>query len=428
MSESRDSAIKLFGKTIPLQPTGEHPPITDCGGDGGREEEKDLQENEAPPNTENQDQELANSEGKPEPPPLPPTPTDSSKPSPPDAATESSSQPEQKSSNTSSSEPKEKTLKKPDKILPCPRCSSMDTKFCYFNNYNVNQPRHFCKKCQRYWTAGGSMRNVPVGAGRRKNKNSSCHYRNLTVPSPSLRAVGANNSGTVLSFGPDAPLSKSMASVLSVGDQTMKDRTRNGVIVPENGAEKSSGSSVIERNSEEERRINSKEKTAEKCQGIGNQFPSPCLNGTAWAYNPFYAQSFAIPLYPAPYWGCTMPANWTIPWASNFAVNTNSPTLGKHSRDGNGIKEDNTNKAGNRNAAPQEKCVWVPKTLRIDDLDEAAKSSIWAMIGIKNGERGSVFNAFQTKVDAKDYSAENLQLLHANPAAFSRSVNFHESS
>ncbi|XP_044461102.1 dof zinc finger protein DOF1.5-like [Mangifera indica] len=60
--------------------------------------------------------------------------------------------------------------KRPDKIIPCPRCESMETKFCYFNNYNVNQPRHFCKGCQRYWTAGGALRNVPVGAGRRKTK------------------------------------------------------------------------------------------------------------------------------------------------------------------------------------------------------------------------------------------------------------------
>ncbi|XP_028764967.1 dof zinc finger protein DOF1.5-like [Neltuma alba] len=60
--------------------------------------------------------------------------------------------------------------KRPDKIIPCPRCNSMDTKFCYFNNYNVNQPRHFCKGCQRYWTAGGALRNVPIGAGRRKAK------------------------------------------------------------------------------------------------------------------------------------------------------------------------------------------------------------------------------------------------------------------
>ncbi|KAH7856348.1 hypothetical protein Vadar_000462 [Vaccinium darrowii] len=75
--------------------------------------------------------------------------------------------------------------KKPEKIIPCPRCKSMETKFCYFNNYNVNQPRHFCKGCQRYWTAGGALRNVPVGAGRRKNKppcrglagfSESCFY------------------------------------------------------------------------------------------------------------------------------------------------------------------------------------------------------------------------------------------------------------
>ncbi|KAL1815005.1 hypothetical protein ACET3Z_017579 [Daucus carota] len=85
----------------------------------------------------------------------------------------------------------EKTLKKPDKILPCPRCNSMDTKFYHYNNYNVNQPRHFCKNCQRYWTAGGTMRNVPVGAGRRKNKYSASHYRQIAV-SEALQNAGEN--------------------------------------------------------------------------------------------------------------------------------------------------------------------------------------------------------------------------------------------
>ncbi|KAK7412444.1 hypothetical protein VNO78_03905 [Psophocarpus tetragonolobus] len=64
--------------------------------------------------------------------------------------------------------------KRGEKIIACPRCKSMETKFCYFNNYNVNQPRHFCKSCQRYWTAGGALRKVAVGAGRRKVK-SACH-------------------------------------------------------------------------------------------------------------------------------------------------------------------------------------------------------------------------------------------------------------
>ncbi|PKA47209.1 Cyclic dof factor 1 [Apostasia shenzhenica] len=57
--------------------------------------------------------------------------------------------------------------------LPCPRCKSRETKFCYFNNYNVNQPRHFCRACRRYWTAGGSLRNVPIGAARRRNRLST---------------------------------------------------------------------------------------------------------------------------------------------------------------------------------------------------------------------------------------------------------------
>jgi hypothetical protein len=40
-------------------------------------------------------------------------------------------------------------------------------------NGSVNQPRHFCKGCQRYWTAGGTLRNVPVGSGRRKSKSAA---------------------------------------------------------------------------------------------------------------------------------------------------------------------------------------------------------------------------------------------------------------
>ncbi|KAL9464369.1 hypothetical protein AB3S75_002047 [Citrus x aurantiifolia] len=57
--------------------------------------------------------------------------------------------------------------------LRCPRCDSSNTKFCYYNNYNLTQPRHFCKTCRRYWTKGGALRNVPIGGGCRKNKSSS---------------------------------------------------------------------------------------------------------------------------------------------------------------------------------------------------------------------------------------------------------------
>nr|CAC85946.1 dof zinc finger protein [Hordeum vulgare subsp. vulgare] len=61
----------------------------------------------------------------------------------------------------------------PEPALKCPRCDSTNTKFCYYNNYSLSQPRHFCKACRRYWTRGGALRSVPVGGGCRRNKRSS---------------------------------------------------------------------------------------------------------------------------------------------------------------------------------------------------------------------------------------------------------------
>ncbi|CAI8597660.1 unnamed protein product [Vicia faba] len=60
-----------------------------------------------------------------------------------------------------------------DLSLKCPRCDSTHTKFCYYNNYSLSQPRYFCKTCRRYWTKGGTLRNIPVGGGCRKNKKVS---------------------------------------------------------------------------------------------------------------------------------------------------------------------------------------------------------------------------------------------------------------
>ncbi|XP_022879677.1 dof zinc finger protein DOF3.6-like [Olea europaea var. sylvestris] len=66
--------------------------------------------------------------------------------------------------------------------LKCPRCDSSNTKFCYYNNYSLTQPRYYCKTCRRYWTKGGTMRNLPVGAGSvrgrwRKNKKEKSSLR-----------------------------------------------------------------------------------------------------------------------------------------------------------------------------------------------------------------------------------------------------------
>uniref|UniRef100_A0ACD5Z2T8 Uncharacterized protein n=1 Tax=Avena sativa TaxID=4498 RepID=A0ACD5Z2T8_AVESA len=73
-----------------------------------------------------------------------------------------------------------------DQPLKCPRCDSAHTKFCYYNNYSLSQPRYFCKTCRRYWTKGGSLRNVPVGGGCRKNKRASASkkHSNAAVAPP----------------------------------------------------------------------------------------------------------------------------------------------------------------------------------------------------------------------------------------------------
>ncbi|KAK4264335.1 hypothetical protein QN277_025531 [Acacia crassicarpa] len=65
-----------------------------------------------------------------------------------------------------------------DQALKCPRCDSTNTKFCYYNNYSLSQPRYFCKTCRRYWTKGGTLRNIPVGGGCRKNKKVSSKKQN----------------------------------------------------------------------------------------------------------------------------------------------------------------------------------------------------------------------------------------------------------
>ncbi|MCO5547163.1 hypothetical protein L7F22_000606 [Adiantum nelumboides] len=115
----------------------------------------------------------------------------------------------------------------------CPRCNSSDTKFCYFNNYNVNQPRHFCKHCQRYWTAGGTLRNVPVGAGKRKNKHllrkeaffmsPVCASSNMTSLDAPVENTDANlkmKPGSVLDVNVDVPAGR--GSIRDIADSQIR--------------------------------------------------------------------------------------------------------------------------------------------------------------------------------------------------------------
>uniref|UniRef100_A0ACD5WI15 Uncharacterized protein n=1 Tax=Avena sativa TaxID=4498 RepID=A0ACD5WI15_AVESA len=90
----------------------------------------------------------------------------------------------------------------------CPRCDSPNTKFCYYNNYSLTQPRYFCKGCRRYWTKGGSLRNVPVGGGCRKNrrgKSSSLRSASDSVYSSGRDAAGAFGGHGAFPGGPLRP-------------------------------------------------------------------------------------------------------------------------------------------------------------------------------------------------------------------------------
>ncbi|KAL8159755.1 hypothetical protein V2J09_001292 [Rumex salicifolius] len=86
----------------------------------------------------------------------------------------------------------------PEPGLKCPRCESTNTKFCYFNNYNLSQPRHFCKGCRRYWTRGGALRNVPVGGGCRRNKRTKSRAKTGSKTDPGILTQNARR-GSMLS-------------------------------------------------------------------------------------------------------------------------------------------------------------------------------------------------------------------------------------
>ncbi|KAF8081198.1 hypothetical protein N665_0900s0006 [Sinapis alba] len=445
MMESRDPAIKLFGMKIPFPAVFEPKTVAvavavveeeHSGRDGADDKSLEKVTTEQVPPELSEKKNNCNNKSL--------NNLNDSKPETGDKEEEETStdQIESDENNNQQTTADGKTLKKPTKILPCPRCKSMDTKFCYYNNYNINQPRHFCKACQRYWTAGGTMRNVPVGAGRRKHKTSSSHYRHITI-SEALQAArldpGLQANTRVLSFGLQphqqhsvpTPVMKLQGDQKVVSNGARVDQQRLVVARVENGDDCSSGSSVTTSVVDETR--------AQSCRVVEPQVTNnnmngyACIPGVPWPYtwNPtmpppgFYPPpGYPMPFYP--YWSIPMLSpNQSSSPISQKGSSPNSPTLGKHSRDEESSRKDNETERKQRNG-----CVIVPKTLRIDDPNEAAKSSIWTTLGIKNesstlgSKGGGMFKGFDQKT--KKSNNENSPLLSANPAALSRSLNFQE--
>ncbi|PSS07921.1 Cyclic dof factor like [Actinidia chinensis var. chinensis] len=472
MKDARDPAIKLFGKEIPVPEKGRISEVS--AGNRGDENGASFHDRRSVMSACLDDEKVsgtgAGKQGKEQTEPEAGNekkPTDSEQDKPPPSITEEPANPEPildsednpKTPSIDEENPKtdqndtnnpEKPLKKPDKIIPCPRCNSMDTKFCYYNNYNINQPRHFCKSCQRYWTAGGNMRNVPVGAGRRKNKNAPSDCRHIIIPD-GLRAAkidGPNGihyptfkaNGTVLSFGQEMPLCEPMASIFNLaGKKAPNGFHQSGLLSVacndgEIGKNSSSGSSVTTSNSKEGARNGIQEPIKQNSNGFSSQIP--CLPGIPWPYPwnsaipvpSFSPPGIPIPFYPAPYWNCGVPGAWNVPWFSPPSQAPNSTALGKHSREGDLIKPSNPEGKESVEEKNSERSILIPKTLRIDDPDEAARSSIWETLGIKNDciDRRNLFKAFQPKDEKKNHVPETPLALRANPAALSRSFGFQE--
>ncbi|CAI8613677.1 unnamed protein product [Vicia faba] len=301
----------------------------------------------------------------------------------------------------------DKILKKPDKIVQCPRCRSWDTKFCYFNNYNVNQPRHFCKNCQRYWTAGGTMRNVPIGAGRRKNKHLASQYRQVIVNSdgiPISRQETTSLSGhqramtdneTVLKFGPDTPLCESMHSMLNVRDHNRRTDANSISNVLHREEPTLCGSSVANTDTHGNKLsehnapnwlhcypvppwvlpMNPGWTNATSMAAVHPTSVSMCNPYSAaptsmqWCPAPMFAipgirpQDIPLQLVSASHWNgpslCLSPPSST----SNSCSGNGSPTLGKHTRDTVSADEDKS-----------DKCIPVRKTTKIEVANEVPKS------------------------------------------------------
>ena len=70
-----------------------------------------------------------------------------------------------------------KSLAPPTTPLSCARCGSEDTKFCYYNNYNIKQPRFYCKvRAMRRRVA----RRQRCGGVRREMNGAGCCARSRT--------------------------------------------------------------------------------------------------------------------------------------------------------------------------------------------------------------------------------------------------------
>nr|CAB3472863.1 unnamed protein product [Digitaria exilis] len=341
---------------------------------------------------------------------------------------------------------KETEFKKPNMILNCPRCKSGNTKFCYFNNYNVNQPRHHCKNCRRYWTDGGIMRDVPEVSGRRYRNKQPANHPRATKPCDANGYVSDAISQHVLpsSAEENEAMTKSESEIvlslsLSPPHNTKEQKNSANLVSLGSGNNKEGksclSSAVVSDSSEN----SMPEKKASNILGYGTsmkeppphtqsnpassalmypytgsesnsaaitastQFPSygtlmenRLANLHAWLPPIMPGQGIHAPAVPFPQvllsQNCVPSwpnGAWSTPWSGSSG--TTLPSLPPNGVAGSGNGSLTLGKhpreANSQEEEEEEKTLWFPKALRITDPEEAAKSTIWKSLAIKPDER-----------------------------------------
>ncbi|KAI9085175.1 hypothetical protein K1719_032886 [Acacia pycnantha] len=138
--------------------------------------------------------------------------------------------------NSSTKEGLEKKAR-PQQQMKCPRCNSTDTKFCYYNNSNLTQPRYFCKTCRMYWTEGN-----PFAADLVLMENDQA------IPKPSARYdvfLSFRSEDTRASFTSHLSSSLNKDGIVIFKDDTDLPRGNNISLELQRGIENSTISIVI---------------------------------------------------------------------------------------------------------------------------------------------------------------------------------------
>uniref|UniRef100_A0A6N2L1S1 Dof zinc finger protein n=1 Tax=Salix viminalis TaxID=40686 RepID=A0A6N2L1S1_SALVM len=186
--------------------------------------------------------------------------------------------------------------------LKCPRCESTNTKFCYYNNYNKSQPRHFCKTCKRHWTKGGSLRNVPVGGGRKNKrpKTSKSSASNTTSTNTASTAVPRSNdrNNMINRVNPQLPI-QSQQQKQNLPDLVLGDQKNLSEILDQ--AITNPPSSVLQQNSI-------------SCSNLDTKTPSPPSN--VYNYAGEYMEDSTITTI-MPSTSSTITHPWQVPSTSS---------------------------------------------------------------------------------------------------------------